>query len=213
MANMIMASSKTLIPSSSSIPKTPKFQLPQLPQIPILKNNNTLSLKSTVSIATAAATVIATTPLPSIAAEIEKAALFDFNLTLPIIMGEFLFLMFALDKIYYSPLGNFMDARDAEIKEKLNSVKDTSSELKQLEDEATAIMKAARAEISAALNQMKKETTVEVEAKLAEGRKKVEAELAEALAKLEEQKVETIKALDSQITALSEDIVKKVLPL
>ncbi|PIA32424.1 hypothetical protein AQUCO_04500195v1 [Aquilegia coerulea] len=180
MANMIMASSKTLIPStssSSSVPKTPKFQLPQLPQIPILKTeikNNTLSLKSTVSIATAAATP--TTPLPSLAAEIEKAALFDFNLTLPIIMGEFLFLMFALDKIYYSPL-------------------DTSTEVKQLEDEATAIMKAARAEISAALNQMKKETTVEVEAKLAEGRVKVEAELAEALAKLEEQKVETIKAL------------------
>ncbi|PIA28760.1 hypothetical protein AQUCO_06700047v1 [Aquilegia coerulea] len=201
MANMIIASSKTQIPSTSSssfVPKTPKFQLPQLPQIPILKTeikNNTLSLKSTVSIATAAATLIATTPLPSLAAEIEKAALFDFNLTLPIIMGEFLFLMFALDKIYYSPLGNFMDARDAEIKEKLNSVKDTSTEVKQLEDEATAIMKAARAEISAALNQMKKETTVEVEAKLAEGRVKVEAELAEALAKLEEQKVETIKPL------------------
>ncbi|PIA40908.1 hypothetical protein AQUCO_02400165v1 [Aquilegia coerulea] len=171
MANMIMASSKTLIPStssSSSVPKTPKFQLPQLPQIPILKTeikNNTLSLKSTVSIATAAATP--TTPLPSLAAEIEKAALFDFNLTLPIIMGEFLFLI----------------------------VKDTSTEVKQLEDEATAIMKAARAKISAALNQMKKETTVEVEAKLAEGRVKVEVELAEALAKLEEQKVETIKAL------------------
>lgn len=40
----------------------------------------------------------------------------------------------------------------------------------------------------------------------------MEAELQEALASLEKQKEETIKALDSQIAALSEDIVKKVLP-
>ncbi|KAK4718887.1 hypothetical protein R3W88_017225 [Solanum pinnatisectum] len=105
-----------------------------------------------------------------------------------------------------------MDERDSAIKEKLSSVKDTSAEVKQLEDQAAAIMKAARAEISAALNKMKKETQQEVEQKIAEGRKKVEAELQEALASLESQKEETIKSLDSQIAALSDEIVKKVLP-
>ncbi|KAH6805141.1 ATPase [Perilla frutescens var. frutescens] len=70
-----------------------------------------------------------------------------------------------------------MDERDAAIREKLNSVKDTSGEVKQLEEQATAVMKAAKAEISAALNKMKKETQVEVEEKLAERRKKIEAEL------------------------------------
>lgn len=142
----------------------------------------------------------------------EKAQLFDFNLTLPIIVVEFLFLMFALDKVYYSPLGNFMDKRDGEIKEKLASVKDTSTEIKALDEQADSVMRAARAEIAAALNKMKKETEAEVEEQLAEGRKKVEAELQEALASLEKQKEVTIKALDSQIAALSEDIVKKVLP-
>ncbi|WP_407803801.1 hypothetical protein, partial [Staphylococcus aureus] len=82
-----------------------------------------------------------------------------------------------LDKIYYSPLGKFMDDRDAAIREKLGSVKDTSAEVKQLEQQGVAIMKAARAEIAAALSKMKKETQAEVEVKLAEGRKKVEAEL------------------------------------
>ncbi|OVA13720.1 ATPase [Macleaya cordata] len=225
MSNMIMASSsKTLITSSSiqSTPKPPKFQLPQFSTLKIRnhhhhQNNKTPiltlnSLKSSAAIATAAATVLTMAP-PSLAAEIEKAALFDFNLTLPLIMAEFLFLMVALDKIYYTPLGNFMDKRDAEIREKLSSVKDTSAEVKQLDEQAAAIMRAARAEISAALNQMKKETTAEVEAKMAEGRKKVEAELAEALAALEKQKDETIKALDSQIAALSDEIVKKVLPI
>ncbi|CAN1164818.1 ATP synthase subunit b', chloroplastic [Linum perenne] len=84
-------------------------------------------------------------------------------------MVQFLLLMVGLDKIYYTPMGNFMDQRDASIKEK-------------------------------------------VEAKIKEGRMKVEAELQEALAKLEKQKDDTILALDAQIGALSEDIVKKVLP-
>lgn len=128
-------------------------------------------------------------------------------------MAEFLFLMFALDKVYYSPLGNFMDERDAAIKEKLASVKDTSEELKQLEDQATAVMRAARAEVAAALNKALKEAQEELEVKLDEGKAKVEKELEEALVKLEAQKEETIKSLDSQIKALSEDIVKKVLPV
>ena len=128
-------------------------------------------------------------------------------------MAEFLLLMFALDKIYFTPLGDFMDQRDSAIKEKLADVKDTSSEVKQLEEQANAIMRAARAEISAALNKMKKETQLEVEAKLAEGRKKVESELQEALGSLEKQKEDTIKSLDSQIAALSDEIVKKVLPV
>lgn len=211
MANMIMASSKPLSPPSLSSPATsrPRISLPKFPKFP---NTQLLSLKSLSLATTAAATSLTLAP-PSLAEEIEKAALFDFNLTLPIIMVQFLVLMVALDKIYFTPLGKFMDERDAAIKEKLSGVKDTSGEVKQLEEQAAAVMRAARAEISAALNKMKKETQVEVEKKLAEGRKKVDAELQEALAQLEKQKEDTIKALDSQIAALSQDIVKKVLPL
>jgi F-type H+-transporting ATPase subunit b len=218
MANMIMASSKTLVPPSPSLsttkPKPSISQLPALPKITIKAPQlPTLSSSTLIkSLSLAAATAVAVAP-PSFAAEIEKAALFEFNLTLPIIVAEFLFLQFALDKLYFTPLGNYMDKRDADIREKLSSVKDTSGEVKQLEEQAKAILKAARAEISGALNKMKKETQVEVEQKLAEGRKKVEAELQEALTNLELQKEETIKALDSQIAALSQDIVKKVLPI
>ncbi|XP_044471456.1 ATP synthase subunit b', chloroplastic-like [Mangifera indica] len=220
MANMIVASSNTkplISPISTrtkfiQIPQ-PQFSLPRLSQQKIPKIPLSLSSSSSIkSLSLLAVTSLTFSP-SSLAAEMEKAALFDFNLTLPIIMVEFLLLMFALDKIYFTPLGNFMDERDAAIKEKLNSVKDTSEEVKQLEEQAAAIMRAARAEISAALNKMKKETQMEVEQKLAEGRKKVEAELQEALANLEKQKEDTIKSLDSQIAALSQEIVNKVLPV
>ncbi|KAG8487747.1 hypothetical protein CXB51_018537 [Gossypium anomalum] len=222
MASMIMASSKPVISIAASssffskpkLKQIPQLSLPKLPTPKFLKTQQIPSLSSTTlkSISLFTVTTLSFAP-PSLAAEIEKAALFDFNLTLPIMMVQFLFLMFALDKVYFTPLGKFMDERDAAIKEKLASVKDTSEEVKQLEEQAAAIMRAARAEIAAALNKMKKETQLEVEEKLAEGRKKVEAELQEALANLENQKEETIKSLDSQIAALSQDIVKKVLPL
>lgn len=212
MANMIMASPKALLKTSSSITKsTPKLKPQTQPQLS-LAFPKLPPLPSLLAAAAATSFSLANAP-PSLAGEIEKASLFDFNLTLPIIAAEFLFLMFALDKVYYSPLGKFMDERDAAIREKLNSVKDTSSEVKALEEQAAAVMKAARAEISGALNKMKKETQIEVEEKIAEGRVKVEAELAEALASLEKQKEETVKALDSQIATLSQDIVKKVLPV
>ncbi|GAB4831765.1 ATP synthase subunit b 2, partial [Ancistrocladus abbreviatus] len=219
MADMLTAaSSKSLIYATPTTPKHRRVLLSKLPHLTLPSPPQTLKRfilsppRSLQQLASAVATSLSLSyllPLPSLAEEIEKAALFDFNLTLPIIMVEFLLLMFALDKIYFTPLGNFMDERDAAIKEKLGSVKDTSEEVKQLEEQAAAVMRAARVEISAALNKMKKETTLEVEAKLAEGRKKVEAELQEALATLEKQKEDTVKALDSQIAALSEEIVKK----
>ncbi|KAK9130650.1 hypothetical protein Sjap_011137 [Stephania japonica] len=211
---MIMASSKSLITSSNPRTPPPKLVHPLPPKISTIPKLITTPIHLPKLLSTAAAaSILAAAPLPAMAAEIEKAALFDFNLTLPTIMVEFLVLMVALDKVYFSPLGKFMDERDAAIKEKLGSVKDTSGEVKELEEQAAAVMRAARAEIAAALNQMKKETTEEVEAKLAEGKRKVEEELAEALVALEKQKEDTIKALDSQISALSKEIVKKVLPV
>ncbi|KAM7276551.1 hypothetical protein ACFE04_018417 [Oxalis oulophora] len=212
---MIMASTSSSSSSKSIIPQTPISSISPKPKtqinlkFPKLPKPNYQVLKNISFIATTALTLAP----PSLAEEFEKAKLFEFNLTLPIIAAEFLLLMVTLDKLYYTPLGNFMDQRDAAIKEKLNSVKDTSSEVKELEEQANAIMRAARAEIAAALSKMKKETQLEVEQKIAEGRKKVELELQEALAALEKQKDDTIKALDSQISALGQEIVKKVLPL
>ncbi|XP_068667121.1 ATP synthase subunit b', chloroplastic-like [Aristolochia californica] len=227
MANIVVASSfKTLALSRSpNLPQNPNFKQQltvSLPAAPSQSNSEKLqpsllhlwnSSRNSITAAIVSAATALSYASPSLAAEMEKAALFDFNLTLPAIALEFVILMVALDKIYYTPLGKFMDERDAAIRESLSSVKDTSEEVKQLEEQAAAVMKAARAEISAALNKMKKETSAELEEKLKEGRKKVEAELAEALQNLERQKEETIKSLDSQIAALSEEIVKKVLPL
>ncbi|KAL0915226.1 hypothetical protein M5K25_015629 [Dendrobium thyrsiflorum] len=196
---------------SRAIPKSIRAQIGRDEKPPLLIRRLTTLLKPSAA-AAAVAAAIAATPMPALAEQMEKAALFDFNLTLPAIALEFLLLMVALDKIYFTPLGKFMYERDAAIRAQLGDVKDTSGEVKQLEEQAAAVMKAARAEISAALNKMKKETTAELEQKLAEGKKRVEEELAEAIAALENEKEEALKALDSQIKLLGDEIVSKVLP-
>ncbi|KAG6547495.1 hypothetical protein Mapa_010943 [Marchantia paleacea] len=149
--------------------------------------------------------------LPALAGE-EKGKIFDFNLTLPIIAIEFLTLMVALDNIWFKPVAAVMDKRDEEIRNKLLGVRDNSGEIKKLQQEAEAIIKAARAETTNALNNTKRETAAALEVKLQESKARIESELAEALANLEEQKEETLKGLDKQVSALSDEIISKVMP-
>ncbi|KAJ4797052.1 ATP synthase subunit b [Rhynchospora pubera] len=211
MASTVMATKPIALAKASPSLSPRKISIraqakPSSTSIPNLKRLTSKLLFSVPSIA-----MLAATPLPALA-EMEKAGLFDFNLTLPIIAIEFLLLMVALDKLYFSPLGAFMDARDAKIRAELSEVKDTSAEVKELEEKAVAVMRAARAEIAAALSKMKKEMTAELEVKLAEEQARIELELAAALNNLEKEKEEALRVLDAQIDALSEEIVRKVLP-
>lgn len=149
--------------------------------------------------------------MPAFAEEV-KGKIFDFNLTLPIIAVQFLLLMVALDNIWFKPVSKVMDSRDEEIRKKLVGVRDNSGEIKQLQVEAEGLIKTARAEASRQMNSMKKELAAELDAKLQAYRARIEKELDTALVNLETQKVETLKSLDSQVAALSDEIVKKVIP-
>lgn len=153
--------------------------------------------------------------LPALAEEVEKepkGKIFDFNLTLPIIAVQFLLLMVALDNIWFKPVAKVMDSRDEAIRSKLMGVRDNSGEIKNLQNEAEAILKAARIETTEALAKTKRETAAMLDEKLQESRNRIEKELAQSLANLDEQKEETLRSLDQQVQALSDEILSKVLP-
>jgi F0F1-type ATP synthase membrane subunit b/b' len=59
----------------------------------------------------------------------EPGKIFDFNLTLPLMAGQFLVLMVILDKLVYTPVGKVLDDRDAVLRSKLEAVKDNSADL------------------------------------------------------------------------------------
>jgi F-type H+-transporting ATPase subunit b len=141
--------------------------------------------------------------LPALAEEVEK---------LPIIAVQFLLLMVALDNIWFKPVAKVMDERDENIRKKLMGVRDNSGDIKKMQEEAEAILKAARLETTEALAKTKKETAAMLDEKRQESRNRIEKELAQSLANLEELTEDTLRSLDKQVQSLSEEILSKVIP-
>ena len=66
---------------------------------------------------------VAANVLTVLPAHADAGKIFDFNLTLPIMVVEFLLLMVFLEKSWFTPVGNNLDARDKYIRDKLANVK------------------------------------------------------------------------------------------
>ena len=145
-------------------------------------------------------------------AHAESGKIFDFNLTLPIMAGQFLLLMVFLDKTWFSPVGKLLDDRDAQLREKLAVVKDNSGDIQKLQAEAEQAIADARAEAQKKIADAKASVSAEAGKELAEAKAKVDAELARALATLESEKDAALKGLDAQVAKLSADILSRVLP-
>lgn len=92
--------------------------------------------------------------------------LFDFNLTMPIMAGQFLLLMVFLDKAWFTPVGKVLDERDELIRSKLQAVQSDTSSIAEMQEKAEAMVKEARAEANAAVNKAKSTTQAEQDAKL-----------------------------------------------
>jgi F-type H+-transporting ATPase subunit b len=145
-------------------------------------------------------------------AHAEAGKIFDFNLTLPMMAGQFLLLMVFLDKTWFSPVGNLLDQRDKELREKLASVKGNTGEVSKLQEEAEKLISEARAAAQKKVAEAKSAVSAEAASELAAAKAKVDAELERALATLEAEKDAALKGLDAQVTKLSDDILSRVLP-
>ena len=70
-----------------------------------------------------AALVAISNALMALPAHADAGKIFDFNLTLPIMAGQFLLLMVFLDKFWFGPVGKVLDERDGYIREQLKKFK------------------------------------------------------------------------------------------
>lgn len=73
-----------------------------------------------------AALVAISNALMALPAHADAGKIFDFNLTLPIMAGQFLLLMVFLDKFWFGPVGKVLDERDGYIREQLQKFKASS---------------------------------------------------------------------------------------
>lgn len=159
------------------------------------------------AIITAVSNVILALP-----AAAETGKLFDFNLTGPVMAGEFLLLMVFLDKFWFGPVGDMLDERDKYIRDKLASVSDNSEELEQLQAEAEKTLREARSKAQAEIQEARSESQAEMDAEVDAAKEKVDAELEAALAALDREKELAMQTLDAQVDKLSAEILGKILP-
>ena len=148
----------------------------------------------------------------ALGASADTGKIFDFNLTLPIMAGQFLLLMVFLDKTWFSPVGTLLEDRDSQLREKLATVKGNSGEVSNLQEQAEKILSDARAAAQKKVADAKSAVSTEAANELAAAKAKVDAELARALAGLESEKDAALKGLDAQVAKLSDDILVRVLP-
>ena len=80
---------------------------------------------------------------PSLA---EAGKIFDFNLTLPLMAGQFLLLMVFLEKTWFTPVGKVLDERDGLLRSQMATAKGGAAGLEELQAAAEEALAAARAE-------------------------------------------------------------------
>jgi F-type H+-transporting ATPase subunit b len=142
----------------------------------------------------------------------EPGKLFDFDLTLPIIAGEFLLLMVFLDKAWFGPVGKVLDDRDNAIRERLAAVKGDTAELEELTMQAEKVLKDARAEVSAMIQKQKSEKQAELDKIYNAAKASVTKETESAIAALEKESTALLASMDAQVDKISADFLARLLP-
>jgi len=138
--------------------------------------------------------------------------IFDFGLTMPVQMAQFLLLMIFLEKVVFTPVGKVLDDRAAYIREKSQMGADNRKEIDQLNAQAEQLLEAARRDAAKQLEQAKKEANDLASEKLAKAKAELEASLERSVEEIKRSKEELWAKLEEEVVeVLSEDIVNKVL--
>ncbi|EIE23794.1 chloroplast ATP synthase subunit II [Coccomyxa subellipsoidea C-169] len=159
-----------------------------------------------------AALAAITNALMALPAHAVAGKIFDFNLTLPIMVGQFLLLMVFLDKTWFTPVGKVLDERDGYIREQLKKFKGNDDEILSKQQAAEKVLQEARAAAQKQIQEAKAEATAKSEKRLGEVKAKIDKELASALAVLDKEKKAALSDLDSQVDRLAADVLARVLP-
>ena len=139
-----------------------------------------------------------------------EGKLFDFNATLPVMIGQFLILMVLLDKTWFSPVGKVLDDRDAKIRALLAGVQDNSSELSKLEEEGKTLLADARSAASELMEAAKSKAEASTAEELTQLKTKQASEMSVLMAQLETDREQAQKDLEPKVQELAGEILAKL---
>ena len=112
------------------------------------------------------------------AAHAEAGKLFDFDLTLPIMVGQFLLLMKFLDSKLFTPVGNIMDERAKGVKIIRAALSEKQEARNATADENKKLLDQGRMAADAYVRGVEKQAMEQVEELVNENKKEIEADLA-----------------------------------
>jgi len=153
-----------------------------------------------------AAALLAAAPMPAYA-----GGMFDFGLTLPFVAVTFLLMMTVLNALWFAPVTEEVDERNAKLLQTLSEATDMLSKADEIQVQYTADIKEARKKASKALIEARAEQETVLKAEFAAATTKRESEAAELKAKLDEETAKKMKDAEPEIEKRKADFIKTTL--
>jgi len=149
--------------------------------------------------------------LASLPAPAHAGGMFDFGLTLPFVAVTFLLMMVVLNAIWYSPVTNEMEERNAKLLQTLSEATDMLTKADEIQVEYTEQIRVARDKASKAVAEYRQTTQKGIDAQLAAAARERDTKKAEVKAKVFKDIQARIAAAENDIEAKKTDFVKGIL--
>merc|ERR1719195_1344196 len=157
-------------------------------------------------LALGSAALLAAVPQPAYA-----GGMFDFGLTLPFVAVIFLTMMAVLNALWYSPVTDEMEERNAKLLQTLSEATDMLTKADEIQVEYTKKIREARESASKAVADYRKTTQAGIDAKIAGAAADRDAKAREVKAKLNKEMQEKIDAAEDAINAKKKEFIDGIL--
>merc|ERR1719387_1615408 len=135
--------------------------------------------------AAGSAMMLASLPMPAYA-----GGMFDFGLTLPFVAIAFLTMMAVLNALWYAPVTQDMEERNAKLLQTLSDATDNLAKADAMQVEYTEQIRATREKASAAVGEYRATVTKTIEARLASAKQEREQKADELKKQLDKEIME-----------------------
>jgi len=161
---------------------------------------------SQTAVVAGTAAMLAAAPLPAYA-----GGMFDFGLTLPFVAVTFLLMMVVLNALWYAPVTQEMDERNAKLLQTLSEATDMLSKADEIQVAYTEEIKEARAKAAAALKDARVKTQEAIDKEIEAAKAARESKVDSTKKTLEEEFAKKVAAAGPEIEKRKSDFVKQTL--
>lgn len=140
-----------------------------------------------------------------------EGGLFDFNATLPLMVLQFLLLMFMLNYLFYKPVAQILDERADYIRNSLTTASAYLLQADELTQKYEKALAKARKEAQNTIQESQKEAQSIVSVNIKQAQQEAQKLVDEASEQLNIQKEQALKTLEDQVDILSDNIKSKLL--